>query len=767
MARSINSPGVQITEIDLSDYAQTIAGTNIFATGFASQGPTDEVITVTSTSELEQIYGRPTNAAERYFHHTCKQILNSPGTLLTSRLPYGSGSGAGFSTNYGVLFFPVASSSSGFIIGRPTLSSVNETDYNNLIQGNYNWGSVTSYTTTTTATQTSAAAGIPWSLSATWVNDLSALTPPGFGATITSVNSTLSTVTIQYSYNATVALSSAGTGSYDSQNNIVNAGIILVNTSQTSINQNYEGYYVAITDNTSFGPDQPFNSVGDIFGLDDSGKTFESVPVTSRSFTMSSTEVLAGTNSISEVIEGIPTFNYGDNYYKDSTIVTLFKVRESIYEPDVLTISLAESFIGSFDPNKKIAANTGGANKTFYIQDIINTNSNNLNMFINPAISNNVNWADPNSVNPSKSVVNDGSNKALFTTSVYTPTYTETNKVIGNITEKLERALTLIESNENVSLDVVVDGGLSTINAITNGGNTYSDADYLDTTVLTNENSSQIIGWKSIFNAFDNFTKNIRKDCVFISDPLRQIFVNGDNTKRIDLKLSTFTNTIYTPLKKLYENANTSYSVAYGNWVRAYDVAIDKPVWVPASGFIAGMYARTDFNTQPWIAPAGLTRGVLSNVLDLGFNPNQKQRDFLYNIGINPIVFFQSDGFVVFGQKTLQKRPSAFDRINVRRLFLSLEKATLQALRYFVFEPNTEFTRTRLINTLTPIFENAKNTEGLYDFLIVCDERNNTPGSIDRNELLVDIYIKPVKAAEFILVNFIATRTGQNFEELI
>ena len=198
-----------------------------------------------------------------------------------------------------------------------------------------------------------------------------------------------------------------------------------------------------------------------------------------------------------------------------------------------------------------------------------------------------------------------------------------------------------------------------------------------------------------------------------------------------------------------------------------YDTFSDKNIWMPFSGLAAAIYARTDLNTQPWYAPAGLNRGIIPNILDIAINPNQKQRDALYTISVNPVVFFSGDGFTVFGQKTLQKKPSAFDRVNVRRLFLTLEKATQQSLRYFVFEPNTEFTRTRLKNTINPIFDLAKNTEGLYDYLIVCDERNNTPDVIDRNELAVDIYIKPVKAAEFILVNFIATRTGQNFQELI
>ena len=131
------------------------------------------------------------------------------------------------------------------------------------------------------------------------------------------------------------------------------------------------------------------------------------------------------------------------------------------------------------------------------------------------------------------------------------------------------------------------------------------------------------------------------------------------------------------------------------------------------------------------------------------------------------MTFFPNEGNVIYGQKTLLKQPSAFDRINVRRLFLNLEKATNQTVKYFVFEPNTLLTRTRVVNTLTPIFENAKNTEGLYDYLIVCDERNNTPDVIDQNELVVDIYLKPVRTAEFILVNFYATRTSANFQELV
>jgi hypothetical protein len=769
MARTINSPGVQITEIDLSTNLQLSPGTSIFATGFAPQGPTDEVLNITSISELEQVYGTPTTPAERYFYHTCKEILNSPASLLTTRLPYGSGSGEGFTgTEYSALFFPVASSEEGFIVGTPTQLTVQEEDYNNLLQNNFNWGGFNNGTETLTTSSAfiSSYENINYELSASFIDGLADI-PGNVTPELFDVEDNLDgTVTIEFTVTTLefTTVDIITPGSYDGS--LLDAGIVFINTSQTTINQNYEGYYLAITDNTNFGPQDGYTSIRGMFAIGENDQ-LTPVPASQLAFLLSATQDFQGSNSISERIESIPTFDFNDDYYNDSVIVTLFKVRSSIYEPEKLTTSLVESFIGSFDPNKKIVAVGGGVQRTFYLPDIVNNLSNNLKVLINPNISTSVNWVDPNTENPGKNVrVNDGA-KALYSAGTYAPTYIETPKYVGSILNKIDRALSLVDTPENVSIDVVVDGGLSTIYAITNGNGVYSDIEYVEPQQLTDMNSTVVNGWAAVFRKFDNFVKNTRKDCVFISDPLRHIFVNSENTKTISIKSNTFTQNIFNPLKLHYGVANSNYSVAYGNWVRVYDQFIDRQLWAPASGYVAAIYARTDSNAQPWIAPAGLNRGLLDNVIDLAFNPNQKQRDLLYTIGINPVVFFPSDGFVVFGQKTLQRKPSAFDRVNVRRLFLALEKVTQQSLKYFVFEPNTEFTRSRLVNTLTPLFENAKSTEGLYDYLIVCDERNNTSDVIDNNELLVDIYIKPTRAAEFILVNFIATRTGQSFEELI
>jgi phage tail sheath protein FI len=278
--------------------------------------------------------------------------------------------------------------------------------------------------------------------------------------------------------------------------------------------------------------------------------------------------------------------------------------------------------------------------------------------------------------------------------------------------------------------------------------------------------------YSAIFNQFENFCNlpsntGGRGDCMFIADPIRHILVTGRNTKILSDRNKNFQTDVYWAMRHQFELENTSYAGTYGNWVQAYDDFTGEKVWLPFSGYQAAIMARSDAAEFPWSAPAGFTRGLVTNALDIAINPNQKQRDEFYKININPVMFSPAQGVVVFGQKTMSRKPSAFDRINVRRLFLALERPTKKAAQFFVFEPNNEFTRTRLVNTLTPIFEFAKQNGGCYDYLIVCDERNNTPQVIDTNELKVDILIKPTRTAEFILITFTATRSDANFEELI
>jgi phage tail sheath protein FI len=212
---------------------------------------------------------------------------------------------------------------------------------------------------------------------------------------------------------------------------------------------------------------------------------------------------------------------------------------------------------------------------------------------------------------------------------------------------------------------------------------------------------------------------------------------------------------------------STSYGVADTGYKLQYDNYNDEYVYIPLNADIAGLCARTDTTNDPWFSPAGLNRGGINRVIKLPFNPNQAQRDDLYKIGMNPVVSFPGIGPVLYGDKTLLSRPSAFDRINVRRLFIILEKSIATAAKFQLFEFNDEFTRAQFVNLVTPFLRNVLGRRGITDFRVVCDETNNTPQVIDSNNFVADIYIKPNKSINFIQLNFIATPTGLSFEEVV
>ena len=212
--------------------------------------------------------------------------------------------------------------------------------------------------------------------------------------------------------------------------------------------------------------------------------------------------------------------------------------------------------------------------------------------------------------------------------------------------------------------------------------------------------------------------------------------------------------------------SSTSYASTDSGAVYVYDKYNDVYRWIGAAGFSAGLCAGTDSAADPWFSPAGLNRGQLLGVTKLAYNPTKAQRDELYKGRANPIVSFPGQGTVLFGDKTLLSRPSAFDRINVRRLFIVLEKAIATASKFTLFELNDEFTRAQFRNLVEPFLRDVKGRRGVTDFLVVCDETNNTGQVIDSNSFVADIYIKPARSINFITLNFIATRTGVDFSEI-
>ena len=212
---------------------------------------------------------------------------------------------------------------------------------------------------------------------------------------------------------------------------------------------------------------------------------------------------------------------------------------------------------------------------------------------------------------------------------------------------------------------------------------------------------------------------------------------------------------------------SSSYAVFDSGYKYMFDRFTDTFRYVPLNGDIAGTCARNDINNFPWFSPAGTARGGILNAVKLAYTPNQTQRDVLYSNRINPVIFSPGAGIILFGDKTGFGKASAFDRINVRRLFIFIEEAISAAAKDQLFEFNDEITRTNFVNIVEPFLRDVQSKRGIFDFRVVCDETNNTAAIIDNNEFVADIFIKPARSINFIGLTFVATRTGISFDEVI
>ena len=305
-----------------------------------------------------------------------------------------------------------------------------------------------------------------------------------------------------------------------------------------------------------------------------------------------------------------------------------------------------------------------------------------------------------------------------------------------------------LTSNVTVSLSNGADGTVATANVVTAYAY-FNNADSVDISLLIAGPADATVAGSLIDMA------GSRKDCVAFVSPTKASVVNNAGSEAS--ATVTYRNTL----------TSSSYAVIDGNWKYQYDKYNDVYRWVPCNGDIAGLCARTDQERDPWFSPGGLNRGILKNCIKLAWNPTKTDRDTLYVAGINPVVTFQGEGTVLFGDKTMQSKPSAFDRINVRRLFIVLEKAIARAARYSLFEFNDQFTRAQFVAMVEPFLRDVQGRRGITDFRVVCDETNNTGEVIDRNEFVGDIYIKPARSINFIQLNFVAVRTGVSFDEVV
>lgn len=624
----------------------------------------------------------------------------------------------------------------------------------------------------------------------------------------------------------------------DTLSTLGNAGIIIVNKSQTTINDQYEGYYVGIADNIACEPSSKYQSIMSVQSVaSPSASAFTQLPSTRMNFTLSANGGDVSSSSISQIMEDSSSFDIFGSEFDDTLIFNIFKLRKSLYADSTIKLdaNLSESYVASVDFYRQMQSQNGGSPVSFFIEKK-SEDSSDVQILVNPYLSGKKSgktWLGDDGKPTKKIRVAFGETNTEFTSANFDEKYAarygltyetvsalknnaadalyalgvyqEANgstKVLGSIPNKVSRALSKISNIDLFDLDITCEAGLGTIWAYYKEAQAQYLKDHegadqdevakaceFDDESTTVYESASAGNWfktgqdtfdgnggkdnglcenyKTIYNLFANFASNERKDHIFIADPLRFIFLQGSNKKTLSDRSKNFSQHIYWPLKYNFSTANTSYAATYANWGKVYDTASDGNVWVPMSGILAATYANTDSNYYCWYAPAGPDRGILTTIIDLALSPKQKERDQLYKISLNPIYQDPNMGYVVFGQKTLQSKPSSFDRINVRRLFLYLEKSTYKTIKWFLFRNNTYSTRMAIVNTLDPIFRSCQQNEGIIDYRLVCSETNNTSDIIDANELVVDCYIKAARTAEFIICNFYSTKTGTNFDELI
>lgn len=300
--------------------------------------------------------------------------------------------------------------------------------------------------------------------------------------------------------------------------------------------------------------------------------------------------------------------------------------------------------------------------------------------------------------------------------------------------------------------------GTLTASEIATGFDAYEDVDILTVDLLIAPSMPTLETQLAVVADLTTVAGLLRKDCVAISSPPRDAMVVGAGAVANPMSaILTFASAV----------PSSSYLILDNQYVKVFDKYNDKFIWIPAASTTAGIMAATDLSEGPWFSPAGQKRGQYYGILDIVYNPTKAERDELYALGVNPIVNLPGRGTTLYGDKTKESRPSAFNRINVRRLFLHLERAISIAARGVMFEFNDEFTRAEFVSIVEPFLREIKGRRGITDFVVQCDETNNPPNVVDNNQLIASIFVKPARSINFVTLNFVAVRSGVSFEEVI
>lgn len=312
-----------------------------------------------------------------------------------------------------------------------------------------------------------------------------------------------------------------------------------------------------------------------------------------------------------------------------------------------------------------------------------------------------------------------------------------------------------LSDSVDASLDSGVQSASLTTSEYATGFDLFEDIDTTTVDFLIAPSMSAAGDHRTVVNDLVTIAQDGRQDCMVVASPNRAAVVNNSGSEVTD------TTTALSGLTR------SSYLAVDNNFLKVYDKYNDQYIFIPAASSTAGIMASTAVNAAPWFSPAGSRRGQYLGVTSLAYSANKSERDTLYKAGINPVANIPGEGILLYGDKTHLSRPSAFDRINVRRLFLVIERSIAAAAKNVLFEFNDEFTRAEFVSIVEPFLREIQGGRGITDFRVVCDETNNTAAVIDRNEFISNLFIKPARSINFVTLNFVAARTGVAFEEIV
>lgn len=759
ISRKYNAPNVEYNEIDRSQYGSRTAavGTMSFVTGFADKGDDYDIKYSETLEDFIATYGYPTNEAERYFFNAAYEAFKQGGRLASAKIPYKNRS----LDNFAYTAYKVSYKLSSFSSIDDLNSAISSID-----------DSVTSFIEIASIER----------------NQLSSVIPGKQLSGLIDMD-TYDKLLIKFMKpeQNKIIIVDVSRNKYSKDPNIINTSILSTNAylgyipvivspinalkfqnilqGVSSINLiNKTGFQTILnydTISTSTNSAQPINNIPEVSYL--LSNSFE-IPLDADSTFSESVSKLA--------VQQFPTIRFDSNsrldrkYLKQIGIV-VFKMYVDVSNNKKINFTPVEAYVGSLNKKDKDVL----TNKSIFIDDIVNQNSQLINVFSNVDFSTYKGIDDDDNIIAGQNDHAKASTYLIRNQTITTLGFFESQCYkrisVPLIESSLARIFERGKDPNQVPLDIVIDGGVSNIaNYCHNKNSSFYEPedDSLEYGDLTNEAYNK---WKDIIRSFDNFIKNVRKDCIFLADGPRSLcLIGNEKIIRKTNPSATIENSLIPKIRNMIA-IDSSYSAGYCDWFRCLDYTSRDYFWCPPSIKAMGVYLYTDRYANTWDAPAGDNRGRITDAVDIAFNPTVEEAQYFYMQQWNYAMSFPMTGIVLEGQKTFQTEQTALDRVNVRRLCNAIKKGIKEIARHYLYEAITDEVMTNFRDRISDFLTGVRNQHGISEFFIKLDHENNTTETIERNELHVTFAIRPIKTLEFIIINSVIANQSADLEEVV